>query len=93
LNSSRPVTVIRIPFVEAAALQILPAALFFILLARPVALAAAMARPVVGRLSIFIRLQLYFAKVVEIDDLGHAFAPYNKTPQFKWYIPPTAHSK
>jgi len=82
LNSSRLVTIIKVALLEAAAVQIPPPALFIRLLTLSVASAAAMTCSVMGRLSIFFRLRFSFAKVVEIDDLGHAFAPSVIARQF-----------
>jgi hypothetical protein len=58
-----------------AAIQVPPAAVFFPVTALTVIFAAAMAHPVSRGLGILVGLLPRLAKLVEIDDLGHAFTP------------------
>jgi len=60
---------------QMAAIQILPLAFIVPILALAIILAAAMAHPVLRSLGFLISLLVRLAKVIEINDLGHTFAP------------------
>lgn len=65
--------------IQMVAIQIPALSCVVAILAMTIIFAAAMAYPVSFSLSVLVSFLLCLAKVVEIDDLGHAFAPSFKS--------------
>jgi hypothetical protein len=81
-----------------AAIQTQPLAFIVPILAPAIILAAATAHPVLRSLDFLISFLFRLAKVIEINDLGHTFAPsinsnaalsacYSKTPEPEQFHP------